>query len=583
MTDQVVSREAGELTREYMASYSSYVAQSRAIPSLVDGLKPVQRRCLTSADDLHIYHNSKFMKSAKLEGQVIGDYHPHGGATLSGLVQPFKMRYPLLEGQGNWGCSDDPSSVAASRYTEVRLTKFAEDFYLLSRDFSDTVPNYDGRLQEVKNYDPPVPASLLTGAEGIAIGLTTKVPVHDIGSLCDSYLHYLSGEDFYEGLYPDTCEPCILVSDDTSVATLYRSGESTLRYHAITERSVHNGVYELVVTSFPPGYSKKKLYNPTISAYVDEGKLTLQNESSDKIRYVFRSKDPSVLDYVDTLLESSVSYKMHLEHHGVVSLYNLESIYKVFTEDRIKYIKSKYTKLWKDLDSKISYIEALLQFKSDPTNMDIVLNNTYDEAVSVLSHALQVKDVSIIEKILNTSIKSLTRSNIKELEDKLSKYLSQRDQYASYITDPLHKIIEDVKSLRSEYSDGHRCIKLVDDALPPSYEGYEVVDGKLEIILSETPVEAPSTSEYFCLYDSRGFVVCTKDTFFSRGISILKDPVGEIHLIGFDTFESLFANYDDSTVSIGDWSIKKRSTRIECKESSTKNLISISCTSNVSK
>ena len=94
MTDQVVSREAGELTREYMASYSSYVAQSRAIPSLVDGLKPVQRRCLTSADDLHIYHNSKFMKSAKLEGQVIGDYHPHGGATLSGLVQPFKMRYP---------------------------------------------------------------------------------------------------------------------------------------------------------------------------------------------------------------------------------------------------------------------------------------------------------------------------------------------------------------------------------------------------------------------------------------------------------------------------------------------------------
>ena len=77
--------------------------------------------------------------------------------------------------------------------------------------------------------------------------------------------------------------------------------------------------------------------------------------------------------------------------------------------------------------------------------------------------------------------------------------------------------------------------------------------------------------------------MCTKDTFFSRGISILKDPVGEIHLIGFDTFESLFANYDDSTVSIGDWSIKKRSTRIECKESSTKNLISISCTSNVSK
>ena len=113
-----------DIVPKYTSDYSMYVATSRSIPSLMDGLKPSQRRCLLAAYDLKLWSTGKFLKAAKIEGDACGNYHPHGGVELSGLIQPFTIRYPLMVGQGNWGSPDMPGSRAASRYVEAKLSKY---------------------------------------------------------------------------------------------------------------------------------------------------------------------------------------------------------------------------------------------------------------------------------------------------------------------------------------------------------------------------------------------------------------------------------------------------------------------------
>lgn len=164
-----ISRNVNDIVEQYTSEYSQYVATNRAIPSAVDGLKPVHRRLLLSADDLKIYHNKKHLKVAKLTGAVLGTYHPHGGADPVGLSQWFTTKYPCFDGHGNFGSPDQPWSYAAERYIEIRLSEFAERFYLESRDYSDKDLNYDGSTEEVTQFYPPIPGSLITSAEGIAV------------------------------------------------------------------------------------------------------------------------------------------------------------------------------------------------------------------------------------------------------------------------------------------------------------------------------------------------------------------------------------------------------------------------------
>lgn len=572
--ESVIAREAGTLTKDYMASYSRYVAQSRAIPSLVDGLKPVQRRCLTSADDLHIYHSSKFMKTAKLEGQVIGDYHPHGGANVTVLVQPFKTRYPLLEGQGNWGCPDDPNSVAASRYTEVRLTKFAEDFYLSSRKYADHEPNYDGRLQEVKLYYPPIPGALLTGAEGIAIGLTTKVPTHEIGAVCRSLLSFIenpTSEDYLSGLYPDTCEKSILLSDESEIRKLYTSGEASLKYKAVTHYEKSGDYHSLVVDAFPPGFSRKKLENGKILQYVDNGDLTLQNESSTDIRYVFTSKSLEVLSEVESLLESSVSYKMHLEHNGVVSLYSLRMIYEQFLSTRVDYIIRKYTDLSESLIDSLRYSKALIKVKENPDILKTIVDLSDDESVALLVTRLCI-DNDVAKKILGTPIRSLLRDNIAKLMTKIEEDERLLLEYEECIKYPVKRIVRDIKDLQSAYGGSQNSLKSTPQ-VETSRPSYIVVDGSLEV--DPTAGDAPLNSKYYLLYDDTGFVVVDGDLFRSKYPTCFLKTDSLRGIVGLEDLQNYNVVYDDAVVKLDTWSLRRRSSKVVCVESKSKKFVGV--------
>src|SRR5450755_3086049 len=165
--------------------YSMYVIMDRALPHIADGLKPVQRRIIYAMSELGLSNNAKFKKSARTVGDVIGKFHPHGDSAcyeaMVLMAQPFSMRYPFVDGQGNWGAADDPKSFAAMRYTESRLTRYAT--LLLQELGSSTVdwaPNFDGTMDEPLMLPARLPNLLLNGASGIAVGMATDIPPHNL-------------------------------------------------------------------------------------------------------------------------------------------------------------------------------------------------------------------------------------------------------------------------------------------------------------------------------------------------------------------------------------------------------------------
>src|SRR5579862_6003944 len=185
-----------EFTEKAYLDYSMYVILDRALPHVSDGLKPVQRRIIYAMSELGLKSTAKFKKSARTVGDVLGKFHPHGDmACYEAMVlmaQSFSYRYPLIEGQGNWGSPDDPKSFAAMRYTESRLSPYAE--VLLSELGDGTVdwaPNFDGTLQEPYLLPARLPNVLLNGTTGIAVGMATDIPPHNLREVVEALIHIL--------------------------------------------------------------------------------------------------------------------------------------------------------------------------------------------------------------------------------------------------------------------------------------------------------------------------------------------------------------------------------------------------------
>src|ERR1051325_255564 len=196
----VEHQPVAEFTRKAYLDYSMYVILDRALPHVADGLKPVQRRIIYAMSELGLSASSKPKKSARTVGDVIGKYHPHGDSACYDamvlMAQPFSMRYPLIDGQGNWGSPDDPKEFAAMRYTEAKLTKFAQT--LLSELEQGTVEwgqNFDGTLKEPKLLPSRLPNVLLNGASGIAVGMATDIPSHNLREVVNACVELLDNPE----------------------------------------------------------------------------------------------------------------------------------------------------------------------------------------------------------------------------------------------------------------------------------------------------------------------------------------------------------------------------------------------------
>src|SRR5690606_12562745 len=231
-------RPLKEFTEKAYLDYSMYVILDRALPHIGDGLKPVQRRIVYAMSELGLNSLAKYKKSARTVGDVLGKYHPHGDAAcyeaMVLMAQPFSYRYPLVDGQGNWGSIDDPKSFAAMRYTEARLAPYADTLLAeLEQGTVDWVPNFDGTLEEPALLPARLPNVLLNGSTGIAVGMATDIPPHNLREVVAAcilllkrpnatvaeLLEHIQGPDF-----PTEAE---IISSREEIRKLYETGTGT--------------------------------------------------------------------------------------------------------------------------------------------------------------------------------------------------------------------------------------------------------------------------------------------------------------------------------------------------------------------
>ena len=268
--------------------YSMYVILDRALPFIGDGLKPVQRRIIYAMSELGLKSSSKFKKSARTVGDVIGKFHPHGDSAayeaMVLLAQNFSTRYPLLEGQGNWGSLDDPKSFAAMRYTECRLSAYAQSLLdEAAQGTVDWIPNFDGTLIEPKFLPDRLPNVLLNGASGIAVGMATDIPPHNLKEIVNGVISLidspkLSNKELMKDISaPDYPTSAQIMNSEDEVLEIYETGRG-----AITLRStfdVEDGNIE--INSLPYQVSSMKAIEQ-IAAQIDSKKLSMIEDIRDE-------------------------------------------------------------------------------------------------------------------------------------------------------------------------------------------------------------------------------------------------------------------------------------------------------------
>ncbi len=300
---KVENREITEELRESYLDYAMSVIVGRALPDVRDGLKPVHRRILWAMRESGLTHSAKTRKSANVVGEVLGRYHPHGDIAvydaLARMAQSFSMRYPLVEGQGNWG-SVDGDSPAAMRYTECRLSAIAEEFLVdIEKDTVDFMPNYDATRKEPIVLPAKAPGLLLNGSEGIAVGMATKIPPHNLTETVDAAVHLVdhpkaTSEELMEFIQGPDFPTGGIIYDKKAIIEAYSSGRGKITIRAVAE--VEEG--KIVITEIPYQVNKAELIVKIAELVTDkrvEGIRDLRDESDkDGLRIVVELKNDAV-------------------------------------------------------------------------------------------------------------------------------------------------------------------------------------------------------------------------------------------------------------------------------------------------
>ncbi|WP_413506015.1 DNA topoisomerase IV subunit A [Photobacterium phosphoreum] len=277
-----------KFTEDAYLNYSMYVIMDRALPFIGDGLKPVQRRIIYAMSELGLSATAKYKKSARTVGDVLGKFHPHGDSAcyeaMVLMAQPFSYRYPLVDGQGNWGAPDDPKSFAAMRYTESRLSRFSEILLAeINQGTADWVPNFDGTMLEPKMLPARLPHILLNGITGIAVGMATDIPPHNVREVANAAVHMIDNPNadleqlmmFVQG--PDYPTEAEIITSKSDLQKMYATGRGSIRMRAIWHKE--NG--DIIITALPHQTSGAKLLEQ-IAAQMRAKKLPMVEDLRDE-------------------------------------------------------------------------------------------------------------------------------------------------------------------------------------------------------------------------------------------------------------------------------------------------------------
>ncbi|MDP9193761.1 MAG: DNA topoisomerase IV subunit A [Acidobacteriota bacterium] len=459
----IENQPVGDFARKAYLEYSMYVILDRALPHIADGLKPVQRRIVYAMSELGLGPTSKPKKSARTVGDVIGKFHPHGDSAcyeaMVLMAQPFSMRYPLVEGQGNWGSPDDPKSFAAMRYTEAKMTKFSQS--LLSELEQGTVEwqqNFDGTMKEPKLLPSRLPHVLLNGASGIAVGMATDIPSHNCREVVNACVELLDNPEatlaqltkHIKG--PDFPTAAEIVTPAAEIREMYKTGNGGVRQRAKWE--IEDG--EIVITALPFQVSGNKIQQQ-IAAQMTAKKLPMvedvrdesDQESPTRIVIVPRSNRVDLDELMTHLFATTDlerSYRINMNMIGLDGrprLYNLRDLLAEWLEFRIDTVRRRLQHRYDAVNARLHLLDGLLVAY---LNVDEVIRiiRSEDEPKPVLMKRFSLTDPQT-EYILELKLRFLNKLQEMEIRGEQKKLSGERAE--------LEKVLSSKQKLRKQVRD----------------------------------------------------------------------------------------------------------------------------------
>lgn len=450
-----------QFTEKAYLDYSMYVILDRALPHIGDGLKPVQRRIIFAMSELGLSASSKHKKSARTVGDVLGKYHPHGDSAcyeaMVLMAQPFSYRYPLVDGQGNWGSPDDPKSFAAMRYTEARLRLYTQVLLSeLGHGTVDWVPNFDGTMKEPVVLPARLPNLLLNGTTGIAVGMATDVPPHNLREVASACIRLLESpnstlEELCEHIQgPDYPTDAEIITPRRELEKTYRTGNGSIRMRARYEREQG----DIVITALPHQVSGDKILEQ-IAHQMQAKKLPMvedlrdesDHENPTRLVIVPRSNRVDVERLMSHLFASTDLERTYRVNMNVIGLdgrpqvKNLRDMLKEWLEFRFETVRRRLDYRLGKVNERLHLLDGLLVAF---LNLDEVIRivRTEDEPKKVLINRFDLTEVQA-DYILDTKLRQLARleemkirAEQKELateRDRLEKLLSSRQRMKTLI------------------------------------------------------------------------------------------------------------------------------------------------------
>ncbi len=527
-----------ELSKRYL-SYAMSTIVARSLPDVRDGLKPVHRRLMYAMRQLKLDPKSGFKKCARVVGDVIGKYHPHGDSAVYGamvrLAQDFSVRYPLVDGQGNFG-NIDGDGAAAMRYTEARLTDFAialmEGLGENAVDFMDT---YDGEEQEPVVMPAGVPNLLCNGTSGIAVGMATNIPPHNLGEVADALLYLIKNPEceikdlvkFVKG--PDFPTGGLIIADNKAIVDAYTHGKGYFRIRAKWEKEdLGHGQYQIVVTEIPYQVVKSKLIEK-IAQLMEDKKLPLlsdvRDESAQDVRIVLEPKNRSVDEnllmehlFKQTELETRFAMNMNvLSSDGVPRVMSLKEVLKEYLDHRHKVLIRKYQyrlqKIMARLEILSGYLVAYL-------NLDEVIRiiRQEEEAKSCLMKTFALSE-NQAEAILNMKLRNLRKLEEEEIRAEFDELTEEKNNIEAVLSNEdkrFEKLAEEFNLMKEKFGKrtvlGRRKSQFAD--MPDD------VDMPIEVMVEKEPITI-ILSQKGWIRSMKGYIPLTDEFKFKEDDSLL--------------------------------------------------------------
>ncbi|BGI51069.1 MAG: DNA topoisomerase IV subunit A [Arsenophonus endosymbiont of Ceratovacuna japonica] len=433
-------------TENAYLNYSMYVIMGRALPFIGDGLKPVQRRIIYAMFELGLNNISKYKKSARTIGDVLGKYHPHSDSacyeSMVLMAQPFSYRYPLVDGQGNWGAPDDPKSFAAMRYTESKLSKYSE--ILLSElkyGTVDWIPNFDGTLVEPKTLPARLPNILLNGMIGIAVGMSTNIPPHNVKEIANALITLLENPKADLEILmniipaPDYPTKAEIISTKEDIKKIYQTGRGSIRLRAIWE--ISNG--NIIITALPYQVSGSKIL-AQIAEQIYTKKLSKIKNLRDESNYENQTKlviipKNNVIDleqimvhlFATTDLEKS--YRVNLNMIGLDNRPAVKGLVDILNEwlfFRQNIVRNKLNYRLKKILKRLHILDGLLKVYINIDKIIYIIRNN-DEPKSILVNNFIFSETQA-EFILELKLRYLAKLEELKLYSEQNELIKERNQ-----------------------------------------------------------------------------------------------------------------------------------------------------------